>query len=560
MRSARNPCSAHKPCHPSIAAFAGVVLMLIVAGVSGQDYNWDLLNYHFASPELLLSGRSEVHVAPSGLQSWFNPIGYIPAYLMIEHLPPWLASALLAAAVGLNAPLIYLIADRVGAGLGGAGLGGAGLGGVARVRSNYACVAIGMSGAVVFSEAGTSFLDCTLSIAVLGAVLAAIDAVRAIERTRAMRLFAVSGALLGMACGLKLTIAVFAVGMAVAVGLLVLFRYLSPLTIVMLAMGGAIGFALTGGWWAWRMWDMFGNPVFPMFNDMFASPAAPAVATVDTTYLPQGWAGIVTYPWHWLIGDTMPGSEIALRDRRYPVALVVSLIVAVMAVRKIRVRQQAAALLVALFCLASYLVWLFAFSILRYLAPIEMLAGVALLAGLRMLPAKMAQHIGVVMIGAALLLSLTTRHEVWGRARFGGDWFGVGGIDAIHRPNTVYVLPGDTPLGFMIHLFPDDARFMRIGGTFPLSIDDGLGAKAAAMIDAAPRLVSLSAIPMPPHEIAALRRFGLRRANGRCGVIKTKTADVETCELQRVAPVSTTVTPAASHAMRSGAATMSVTR
>ena len=313
----RTPYRARSLPHPAIAGVAGVMLMILVAAVSGQDYNWDLLNYHFASPHLLLSGRSDLHIAPSGLQSWFNPIGYIPAYLMIEYWPPWLATIVLAGFVGLNAPLIYLIADRVGsglekgglekAGLDGAGLDGAGLDGAGRVRSNYACVAIGMSGAVVFSEAGTSFLDCTLSIAVLAAIVAAIDAACATDRIRAMRLMTISGAMLGAACGLKLTLGVFAGGMAIVIASFVLLRSLPPRAIVMLAIGGVIGFALTGGWWAWRMWAMFGNPVFPMFNDLFASPAAPAVATVDTTYLPKGWTGIVSYPWHWLIGDTMPG-------------------------------------------------------------------------------------------------------------------------------------------------------------------------------------------------------------------------------------------------------------
>jgi hypothetical protein len=40
--------------------------MLLVNAVAGQDYNWDLLNYHYASPHLLLTGRSFEHVAPSG--------------------------------------------------------------------------------------------------------------------------------------------------------------------------------------------------------------------------------------------------------------------------------------------------------------------------------------------------------------------------------------------------------------------------------------------------------------------------------------------------------------
>lgn len=504
--------------HALVAGAAGVALMLLVGAVSGQDYNWDLLNYHFASPDLLLSGRTAVHVAPSGLQSWFNPLGYIPAYLAIGALPPWLAAGLLAAVVGLNAPLIYLIADRVGVGMAAA----------QRIRANYICVAIGMSGVVAFSEAGTTFLDAQLSIPILAALLLVIDA---IERRRAGAV-GLAGVLLGAACGLKLTSAPFALGMAVAVVALVATGRLPVRAVAMLALGGVAGFALTGGWWAWRMWEAFGNPVFPMFNDVFRSPAAPAVATVDATYLPKSWTGVVTYPWHWLIGDAMPGSELGWRDLRYPLALIASLVAAAALWSRGR-EQRAAGAVVALFCLASYIVWLLAFAILRYFVIVEMLSGVALVAALTLLPVRQQRAIPAVTIAVAFVLALTTRYADWGRAPFTGDWFGARGIAAVHRPGTAYVLPGDTPLGFMIHEFPDDARFMRIGGTFPLTPDRGLGARAAAMIADAPRVMSLSAVPLTPQEIAALGRFGLALAPGRCGRIATKVADVAACPLVR---------------------------
>jgi hypothetical protein len=508
---------------PVIAAIAGVALMLLVSRLSGQDYNWDLLNYHFASPQLLLSGRTALNVAPSGLQSWFNPIGYMPAYWAITSLPPWLASAALATASGLNAPLLYLIADAVGEDLPPE----------RRAQASYACVAIGMSGAIMFGEAGTTFLDSTLSIAILGAIYAAIAGLRSPDRAQASRRIALAGVLLGAACGLKLTNVPMAMGMTGAIVLAVVSRRASPVAIAALAIGGVIGFALSGGWWAWRMWATFGNPVFPMFNNLFHSPFAPAVPTVDATFLPRDWTGIVTYPWHWLVGDTTPGSELPMVDRRYPVALIAAGVVFIGAVarRNQRGARHDAALLIASLALVTYLVWLFAFAILRYLVTIELLSGILLLAALRLLPMANVRHIPVVMIVAAFVLSVTTQHAAWGRAPFTADWFGARGMAAVHRPGTVYVLPGDTPLGFLIHSFPDDARFVRLGGTFPLSPNDRLGARARSMIEAAPFVRSLAEMPNDPGDIATLRRFGLAIRLDQCRSITTKTATVESCAL-----------------------------
>lgn len=509
------------PPHPVLAAIAGVMLMILVSRLSGQDYSWDLLNYHFASPQLLLSGRDTLHVAPSGLQSWFNPIGYIPAYLAIASLPPWLASAVLATASGLNAPLIYLIADAVGADLPPA----------VRARSSYACVAIGMTGAIMFSEAGTTFLDAPLSIVNLGAIYAAIVALRSRSPAVVTRCVAMAGMLVGAACGLKLTNAAIAIGLAGAILLYVAMRRLPPRVIAALAIGGILGFLLSGGWWAWRMWTLFDNPVFPMFNNLFRSRFAPAVAVVDTTFLPKDWTGVVTYPWHWLMGDTTPGTELPMKDRRYPVALIAA--IAVVTGATLRRGRRDAAGIVAAFALITYLVWIFAFAILRYLVTIELLSGVLLLAGIRLLPIADARRIPLAMIAAAFLLSVTTQHAAWGRAPFTADWFDARGIAEIHRPGTVYVLPGDTPLGFLIHSFPDDARFVRLGGTFPLTADDRLGARARDMIRAAPFVRSLAAAPTDADGLATLRRFGLIIRPDRCRSITTKTGTVESCALIR---------------------------
>ena len=67
--------------------------------IAGKDVNWDLLNYHYYLPYELLGMRLEQDFFAASAQSYLNPLGYLPFYLMVSH--GWhsvLASPLLAAA------------------------------------------------------------------------------------------------------------------------------------------------------------------------------------------------------------------------------------------------------------------------------------------------------------------------------------------------------------------------------------------------------------------------------------------------------------------------------
>lgn len=499
-------------------------MMLLVGLAQGQDYNYDLMNYHFASAHLLVAGALDRDVAPSGVQSWFNPIGYVPVMLAIKTLPPLLVSALLAIAAGLNAPLIYAVADRVAAGLPEPH----------RRHAALACTLIGMTGAITRSEAATSFLDNILSIAELAALLAAIRAVETGDAKDQARATGWSGLFLGIATGLKLTAGIFALAIAGALLLAVARRRIGIAPLLALAVGGVLGFLPTGGWWAWHLWRDFGNPVFPMANDIFHSPWAPSRPLNDTSFQPRGWADIFAEPWHWLIGDRTPGAEIAIRDPRYAVGLAA----AVLAVTPMPGRRRGAAAngeagtLVAASVLLFYGVWLFAFGILRYAVLIEMLGGVAPLAVLVRVRSIGARAIGIGMLAAALIAGAWTRSESWGRVPFTGDWFGVQGIAAVHQPGTLYVMSDDAPLAFMVAIFPADARFVHIGGNFPLDPATGLGRRAADMIRQATVLRTLTAAPSGRDGERALRRFGLVQVPGSCRPIPTKRAQAESCLLQ----------------------------
>src|SRR5262245_22068315 len=77
--------------------------------LAGKDVSWDLLNYHYYLPYELLGGRlSQDFFAASG-QSYLNPVGYVPFYLMASGWHSVAASVALALAHSVALPLLYLI-------------------------------------------------------------------------------------------------------------------------------------------------------------------------------------------------------------------------------------------------------------------------------------------------------------------------------------------------------------------------------------------------------------------------------------------------------------------
>jgi hypothetical protein len=187
----------------------GFVLFGIVSVSLGQDNNWDLRNYHYYNPYAFLTGRLAFDVAPAQMQNYFNPVSDFLYYFLINHLPPWWIGFIMGGLHGLALGLIFLIAYYA-------------LAAVeywARVGLSILCAGVGLYGPVFIGELGASQNDTTLSLFVLGAVLLLV------RRLGAQDLFsgkpglvalALSGALVGLAAGLKETVLIYAVGMAAA--------------------------------------------------------------------------------------------------------------------------------------------------------------------------------------------------------------------------------------------------------------------------------------------------------------------------------------------------------
>ena len=52
--------------------------------IAGKDLNWDLLHYHYYDAHALLEWRIRQDYFAASTQSYLNPLGYVPFYLMVS--------------------------------------------------------------------------------------------------------------------------------------------------------------------------------------------------------------------------------------------------------------------------------------------------------------------------------------------------------------------------------------------------------------------------------------------------------------------------------------------
>ncbi len=349
--------------------------MLVYALWRGQDVNWDQRNYHLIVPFLVLHGTFWDSIAPSGVQTYFNPLVLIPEYLVIRALPPVIAVLTIVAAQAMA----FLIAARICLRIAGPDPGDGGYFGA--FLGFLLCLASPMA----LSEAGTTIVDLIVAVPVLLAYLLLLTRD---DPSAPRHACLVAGLLLGLAAGLKLTNMVFVIGAPA----FFLTGRAQPRRraagMAQLTLGAALGFMIVAGWWHITLWRRFHNPLFPYANNIFRAPDYPPVALRDLRFLPRSAWDIVLYPYYWLVGGSptpllmSPASETDPKDARFALALAgAPVVLAIVLFRRPRgfalLGRPETGLLLA--CAIDYVVWLFTFGILRYLVPVEIMCGAVLL-------------------------------------------------------------------------------------------------------------------------------------------------------------------------------------
>ena len=375
------------------AFFAALVLWTLIAG---KDVSWDVVNHQFYLPFSWLTGRFRTDLFGAGPQSYQNALGYFPDYALLRlGLPAWIIGVLLGA---LHALSVWPL-DRIARIFWPRGTDGDFW--LRALALAFCCVA-----PVFLIHVGSTSIDPLTSLLVLWAVALSLDDSPAQAGSRRGPFLV--GACLGLASALKLSNAPF----AVALGVLWLLKWASGqrtfAQVAIAAAGLCASFGIAAGPWMWWLWNDFGNPIFPLYNNVFHSPYAPQQAITALRFVPPTFGGAVSRLWELAQLSSFVSFEAFLPDVRFLLAAIAGL--AAMLVLAWRGGWRRAATLdawrspgvqLALVLVLNYAMWIRTSGNARYGLPMFMLVGIGLVRAVQLaLPLRAAK---VVLLTALVL-------------------------------------------------------------------------------------------------------------------------------------------------------------
>jgi hypothetical protein len=496
----------------ALLMFAPLAVGLIGVAM-GQSEIWDLRNYHWYNAFAFVTGRyaSGIDFAPSQLQFFHNPLIDVPFYLLATHVPARCAYFVLGCVQGLNFPLLFMLGHAV-------------LEMRDAARKAIICAllaALGMAGGVGIGEFGMPFYDNIASLGVLGSALLVVARFEDMTKNpwrQAALLALVAGIPVGVATGLKMTTAVFCVGLCAAIPVTLRLSERGILLGFFFGLGILLGVGAAYAHWGWYLAAHFHSPMFPYFNRLFHSPYVAPVYIEDFA-APRGLLVPLLYPFLFT-ADPVLVNEIPFRDLRIPLLYIVMAgtgLLALLPRKKTDTPVQTSTFLLwaAGF---SYLVWISVEAYYRYLLPLEMLAPLLIMLCCQRFPVTPRCQAGIAGV-LLLLVAFTVQPARWERRL---EWSG--GIAKIERPDipdaehTMVLMAGEDAYAYMIPEFPPEVSFVRLESrAFHLDYNWGTNDLIRARLTAHKGPLKLL---VPARQLKtsapALSYFDLKANEGRC--------------------------------------------
>jgi hypothetical protein len=437
----------------------------------GPDIFWDTRNYHLYNAWAFLHDRYGLDITPAGMQSYFSPLPDLSYFLLATGpLNAW--PRVLAAVQGLwFGVLVYVLLCIARA-----------LATLQQRRFGVAdvCAAlIGATGTMAVSQAGSTTNEIQLAVLLLLGLYLLMPLLDASRPSRPLGRALLAGLCCGVAAGLKPTAVVYppamGLGLLVALGASRPFAWRASATY---AASAACAFLLVYGVWGWHLYQATGNPIFPMFNQVFHSPLTVATGGTDGQFRPRNIAQWLFYPFYWLHKQQGVVTEVAFADPRY--ALAMTAIAALLAARLFRpttdARGRSATQLLAIFAGVAYLLWMALFSILRYAVPFEALTGLLMLCAIQAWlgrSGEKTQRVQTVSIVLLLLISLgCSTYPSWWRGAY-ADRALKTDVSMV-EPGSLIVLAG-SPDGYLATQFPHAENIQFVGLTWFTRTSQGQG-------------------------------------------------------------------------------------
>ncbi|MFH1755400.1 MAG: hypothetical protein ABIA59_06820 [Candidatus Latescibacterota bacterium] len=453
---------------------AGFLCLALVSLRLGPLVDYDVKNYHYYAGYAFLNGRIDVDYAPAQIQSFLNPLSFVPFYLLATNTAPMTTGFVLGGIHGLAVGLVFLIVFALFPSMAA----------LPRIALSLACALLGVYAPAFISLLGGSFNGSLLNLFVLLSVYLMIRVITRdgeSDSRSGIKYILLAGLLMGLAVGLKLTNSIFLVGISVATlaaGSIWRSRLKAAAWLAAAAVAGII---ISRGFWMAKLWSKFDSPIFPFYNKIFHSPYYYDKNIVDTRLLPKTIGDAFLWPFSFLTSPPW-NPDRYFRDSRYAVVYVLLILCLVyLAARYLRGRRRAAAATAQTRCTAnpaagartflvvffavSYVLWQTQFSIMHYALTLEMFApAVAAILIVTMLRGRYLRLGAIVLalgIIAVVMRPIQSHRGTWSSSY-------------VHVEAPMFDRPGDTlvifadnqPWSYVIPFFQPEVRFVGLLSNF----------------------------------------------------------------------------------------------
>ena len=400
----------------------GIFTILMFGSFSlilGPDLNWDLQNYHFYGPYAALKDRWIIDHNAAGLQTTTNPtLDILTTYPLLRYGTPIVFSFILGGFHGFNFILLILISlellreeDFTPGGM--------------RFVFAVLAAALGVTGAVAYSEIGTTCGDLTTAVFNLASLYLVIRLNRKLDFENSALSLVLCGVIIGLSAGLKLINFLYMISFLTALFVVYTKKEIKPLVIA--ATAALVGVLISHGWWSIKLWQMYENPIFPFFNSIFGSLRYPLENFTDDRYFPTNIVQQLFYPFFFSHKPLTMEDTVNVVDFRFPLAYVCLFLLLLKILfdftqeKQKQIKLSPHMLFLGMFIIVSYILWQYKFSASRYAITIELLLPLfVFLTILKIVP----RYGKFVFIFCAAFLFLTTEAPSWGRAKsFSGHFY-----------------------------------------------------------------------------------------------------------------------------------------
>ena len=199
--------------------------------------------------------------------------------------------------------------------------------------------------------------------------------------------FLLFGVFIGMSLGLKLTLYPFIFSLAVCLVVWAFFsrNIFSYVLVFLCGVGVLLGFFLIQGPQMWELYEQFGNPVFPTYNNLFKSVYfSPVLPAKNPIPFAMGTKSLLLFPLKLLSLSYGLSMESFLRDWRLLLAFMAGVFITIDFFRTPKAERrftQKVLFFIFSFCVMGYVIWAHTFGVYRYAFPLQIFSGFLIVYG-----------------------------------------------------------------------------------------------------------------------------------------------------------------------------------